>query len=327
MFFSLKEIINFLKKNKIDVICNSHTNIKISNASTLKKSKKNYISFYHNIKYKNDLINTSATACFVSFKDKKLLPKNTIALVTKDPHKAFICVLNLLLPKISSNGIISKKALIHKNSMIGKNVEIQDNVIIKENVHIGDNSIICSNTTVNKNVKILDNVLINNNCSISNCIIGSNSKIQQGVSLGSDGFGFALNSNDYTDLYHMGLVIIGNNVSIGSNSSIDRGSIEDTIIGNNVRIDNLVHIAHNVKIGDNCIIAGQCGIAGSTQIGKKVMMGGQVGISGHLKIGNNVKIAAKSGVIKDVGDNATIGGYPAQDIKDWHRGTIKLYKK
>ena len=143
-------------ENKIDVICNSHINIKISNASTLKKSKKNYISFYHNIKYKNDLINTSATACFVSFKDKKLLPKNTIALVTKDPHKAFICVLNLLLPKISSNGIISKKALIHKNSMIGKNVEIQDNVIIKENVHIGDNSIICSNTTVNKNVRILD---------------------------------------------------------------------------------------------------------------------------------------------------------------------------
>ena len=158
-------------------------------------------------------------------------------------------------------------------------------------------------------------------------IISKFSNIQQGVVIGSDGFGFALNSDDYRELRHLGRVLIGKNVKIGSNSCIDRGTLNDTKIGNNVRIDNLVHIAHNVIIGNNCVIAGQTGIAGSTIIGENVIMGGQVGISGHLNIGDNVKIAAKSGVIKNISDNIIVGGYPAQKIKDWHRGTIKLYKK
>ena len=135
---------------------------------------------------------------------------------------------------------------------------------------------------------------------------------------------FGMFEEDVEFAEHIGEVQIGENVNIGCNTSIARGSLKNTIIGNNVRIDNLVQIAHNVQIGNNCIIASQSGIAGSTIIGNNVIIGGQVGIAGHLKIGNNVKIAGKSGVIKNVQDNSVIGGYPAQNIRDWHRSTIKL---
>ena len=325
MKINIKKIISELKLSNIDIIFNSLNDFSISGVNTLLKSQITEVSFFHNIKYINDLVNTSASACFITNEYINNLPKTCVPLITNNPYKAFILTLNMFHPKKISNGIISESAIISKHSNLGKNVQINDKVIIKENVNIGDNSIISSNTTINENVMISSNVFIDDNCSISNCSINDNCKIQSGSIIGSNGFGFAIDNNDYSDMEHLGKVIIGKNVMIGANTIIARGSLEDTIIGNNVRIDNLVHISHNVRIGDNSIIAAQSGIAGSTSIGKNVIMGGQVGISGHLLIGNNVRIAAKSGVIKNVKDNSIIGGYPAVKIIDWHRATVKLY--
>ncbi len=196
---------------------------------------------------------------------------------------------------ISIHSQIEKSSVIGKNCIIGRGVKIGKNCIIKNNVVI-------------KNSLLSDNI-----------VIGDNSVI------GSTGFGFdpkKMGSKNLTP--QLGVVIIQDNVHIGSSCTIDRGKIDYTIIGENSMIDNLVHIAHNVILGKNACIAAQSGIAGSTTIGENVIVGGQVGVSGHIKIGNNVVIAGKSGVTKSISDNSIVAGMPASDIKEWKKNIIKL---
>ena len=181
------------------------------------------------------------------------------------------------------------------NCSIGHNSIIEKNVIIGNNCSIGSNVII-RNSLIKNNVHILDN-----------CVIGKK------------GFGFFPNKDSNIRYPQIGIVIIEDNVEIGCGSTIDRGSISNTIIGKNTFLDNQIHVAHNVKIGENCIIAGQVGFAGSSVLGNNVMIGGQAGISGHLKVGNNVQIGGGSGVIKNIPDNSKVMGYPAKDLKNFIR--------
>ena len=163
------------------------------------------------------------------------------------------------------------------------------------------------------------------NSVVSHAIIGKNCTIQSGSIIGGKGFGFTLKTK--VEIKHIGNVVVGNFVDIGSNTTIDRATIDSTVIDDNVRIDNLVQIAHNVYIGQNTIIAGQTGISGSTQIGNNCLIGGQVGIAGHLIIEDNVTIAAKSGVTKNIKKNSIIAGFPAVDIKIWKKNIINQYRK
>ena len=146
-------------------------------------------------------------------------------------------------------------------------------------------------------------------------LIGDNVVIQDGCKIGQKGFGFLPLNKKNIKFPHIGKVIIEENAEIGSGCTVDRGSIDDTIIGQNTYLDNQVHVAHNVQIGSNCMIAGQVGFAGSSKIGNNVSIGGQAGISGHLKIGNNVKVGGGSGVVKDIEDNQIVMGYPAMPLK------------
>jgi len=154
---------------------------------------------------------------------------------------------------------------------------------------------------------------------IESATIGDNTYICDGCIIGKKGFGFKFINEKCLRIPHIGKVLIGNNCEVGANSVIDRGSIKNTTIGDDTFVDNLVHIAHNVKIGKRCIIAGQVGIAGSTTIGNNVTIGGQAGISGHLTIGNNVKVGGKSGVVRNIKDNQVVMGYPAKPIRDFLR--------
>ena len=204
-----------------------------------------------------------------------------------------------------------------KNSKFQDKVRYGKNVLLGENVSIGDSCAIGHNTIIEKNVSIGNNCSIGSNTIIRNTLIKDNVKILDNCVIGKHGFGFFPMSDNNLRYPHIGVVLIEENCEIGCGSTIDRGSISNTILGRNTFLDNQIHIAHNVKIGKNSIIAGQVGIAGSSVIGNNVKIGGQAGISGHLKIGNNVEIGGGSGVIRDIPDNSKVMGYPARSIKEF----------
>ena len=294
----------------------------ISGISSLENASKSQISFFEDTKLVDFLKKTEAKACFIKNKFVSLLPKTCTPIVVDNPYLCFAHTTNFFYPKRISNGKVSKNCSIHKNVSISDNIEIGNYVTISENCNISKNVIIENNVFIDKDVSIGENTFIGSNCVISNSVIGKNCLIKSGTIIGGSGFGFTV--KEKISIEHIGNVIIGDNVKIGSNCTIDRASIDNTIIEDFVRLDNLFQIAHGVKISTNSIIAAQVGIAGSTKIGSNCIIGGQAGISGHLKIGNNVKIAAKSGVTKNIKDNMTIAGFPAINIKEWKKNIIKL---
>ena len=325
MKIKFKQISEFLYSNNIKCHSNLDNHFIFSNLKSILHSNHEDITFFSNDKFKSDLIKTKASACLIKNDDINLLPKSCIPIVVENPYKAFAYLTNLFTIKIQSNNTIAKFSTFEENTKLGKNIQIGNFVSIKENTVIGDNCIIFDNCTIGPNVNLGSNTIIYPNNSLSNLIIGSSSTILSGCSIGDYGFGFITDKN--ISIQHIGNVSIGKNVNIGSNCTIDRGTIDSTLIGNNVRIDNLVHIAHNVAVGDNTIIAGQTGIAGGANIGKNCLIGGQVGINGHINIGSNVTIAAKSGVTKNISDNLTIAGFPALDIRKWRKLVIDQKRK
>ena len=210
------------------------------------------------------------------------------------------------------------------NSRIGVNSHVSKRSILDNDISIGDNFTIDHFSPISHGCSIGNNVTIGKNVNISNSLIGDNVSIGDGTKIGQPGFGFAYDKNNRPfKIFHIGRVIIQNDVNINANCTIDRGSFNDTIIGEKTFIDNLVHVAHNVIIGNNCIIAGQCGFAGSANIGNFVQIGGQTGVGGHIKISDFVKVAAKSGVIRDIKEHEKVMGYPAVNINKY----LKNYKK
>ncbi len=296
----------------------------ITSISKIEEGSKGSLTFLANPKYTEYIYSTNASAAIVS-NDFKPTEKIQITLIkVKDPYSSFTTILELFnknqsdrkgisdLTVIDKSSKISDSAFIGSFSTVGKNSIIADNCIIENQVFIGDNVKIGEGSMIYPGVKILDDTKIGKNCIIhSSC------------SIGSDGFGFAPNDDgSYKKIPQTGNVIIGDNVEIGSNSTIDRATLGSTIISNGVKLDNQIQIAHNVEIGENTAIAAQSGIAGSTKIGKNCMIGGQVGIIGHLKIGDNVKIQAPAGVTSDVESNSRITGTPAISYMNYNKSYV-----
>jgi len=292
----------------------NYKNILINDVKSLEGAEKNDISFFHTLKYKDLLNITKSNFIITTSRLSNHIPKSKIKIIVDNVLISVAKITNHFYPNSLNDQFENKIINIDKKKTY-KDVEFGLNVIIGENVKIGKHSIIGHNSIIESNVTIGKNCIIGSNVIIKNTIIGNYVSVIDGAIIGKKGFGFFPKKNKNIRYPHIGMVIIGNNVEIGCNNTIDRGSLSNTIIGNNCFFDNQVHVAHNVKIGNNCIIAGQVGIAGSSTIGNNVMIGGQAGISGHLKIGNNVKIAGGSGVIKNIPDNTNVMGYPAKDIK------------
>jgi UDP-3-O-[3-hydroxymyristoyl] glucosamine N-acyltransferase len=273
------------------------------------------------MKYKSFASSSKASFCITTSKLERFLPKNIDKIIVKSVLFELAKALKLIYPEadIDYPDLTLKQPLKKKF----KSVKFGNNVLIGKNVKIGKNVLIGSNSIIEHDVVIGSNCIIGSDVIIKNTIMSNDIVIQDGCKIGQKGFGFIPINNKNFKFPHVGKVLISDNVEIASNCTIDRGSVDDTIIGKNTYLDNQVHIAHNVKIGTNCMIAGQVGFAGSSTIGNSVSIGGQAGISGHLNIGNNVKIGGGSGVIKDVEDNQVIMGYPAVPFKDF----IKNWKK
>jgi len=312
--FPLKEIIktigytgNFLDKN----------NFEIYGFESLNNANKNDMTFLNSSKYKLLSLKTKAAVCITSSNLSKFLPEKCIILDVKNVLFAVTKASKMFYPNADidfPDENLSNSELVKKSY---PNVKFGINTLIGKNVKIGKNSYIGSNTIIESNVIIGENCLIGSHITIRNSLISNNVHIQDGAKVGVKGFGFIPNKNKNIRTPHIGKVILEEGVEIGANSTIDRGSLADTIIGKNTFLDNQVHVAHNVKIGKNCMIAGQVGFAGSSTIGDNVVIGGQAGISGHLKIGSNVKIGGGSGVINDIPDNYQAMGYPAVSLKNF----------
>ncbi len=290
----------------------------VKDIKDLYNSNNTDITFFHSKKYKEAARNTKASFCITTEPLKNELPENCIALIVDN---VLISVSNLTAKFYpdSVNDNFDNTAIDISKTKFKDNVKYGKNVLLGENVLIGSNCSIGHNTIIEKNVTIGNNCSVGSNTIIRNTVINNNVRILDNCVIGKHGFGFFPLRNKNLRYAHIGIVLIEENCEIGCGSTIDRGSMSNTIIGKNTYLDNQIHIAHNVKIGENSIIAGQVGIAGSSIIGNNVKIGGQAGISGHLKIGNNVEIGGGSGVIKDIPDNTKVMGYPAKNIRDFLR--------
>jgi UDP-3-O-[3-hydroxymyristoyl] glucosamine N-acyltransferase len=304
----------FFKKKKLNTKIvfkkqSLNKNFIINEIKPLHNAGKNDVTFFDSVKYKSEASKTNASACITTEKLKHFLNSNVEQIIVENVLYELAIVLKKIYPysDIDYPDLSLKKP--NKNKY--KSVKFGNNVLIGKNVKIGKNSIIGPNTIIEHDVKIGDDCVIGSGVIIKNSIIGDRVILQDNNKIGQKGFGFIPIKNKNIKFPHIGKVVIENDIEIATGCTIDRGSVDDTIIGNNTYLDNQVHIAHNVRIGSNCMIAGQVGFAGSTYIGDSVSIGGQAGVSGHLRIGKNVKIGGGSGVIKNLEDNQVVMGYPA----------------
>lgn len=253
------------------------------------------------------------------------LPHNgCVLLVVRDPRLAFALVGHKFYPRDAPEAGVGASARVDPTAIIGEGCRIDSGVIIGAEAEIGARCHIGANAVIGTGVTVGANSTIGANTTVSHALIGAGVRIGSNVSIGGEGFGFVPGATGLVPVRQLGRVIIGDNVRIGGNCAVDRGTFGDTVIGAGTAIDNLVQIGHNVRIGRSCVIAGQAGVAGSTTIGDFVMIGGQVAVSDHLTIGSHVRIAGKSGVMRDIADGEVVGGCPALPVRQWHRRTVAL---
>ena len=291
-------------------------NDKIYDVKDLVSATKKDLTFFHSKKYSDLAFKTKASYCLTHENLTKFLPTSCNKIIVNNVLIAMAEITKEFYPySITDDFDLTVKDI--NKTKFKKKIKSGINVLIGKNVQIGKNCSIGHNSIIEKNVVIGSNCSIGSNVIIRNTIIKDNVSVLDGCIIGKKGFGFFPNNKKNIRYPHIGIVIINENSEIGCGSTIDRGSLSNTIIGKNTYLDNQIHIAHNNKIGNNCVIAGQVGFAGSSSIGDNVMIGGQAGISGHLKVGNNVHVGGGSGVINDISDNSKVMGYPAKNIRNF----------
>jgi UDP-3-O-[3-hydroxymyristoyl] glucosamine N-acyltransferase len=320
MELSLTEIAKLVQGDlEGDGAINIHGVAKIEEAGT------GQITFISNPKYAKYIDSTDASAVLVS----QDFPKTTKPVIrTPNPYFAFLKILKVFHPprEMIAKGI-HPSALIDQSTKIGANIRISAGVVIDKNGTIGDNVTIHPGVVIGQEVEIGNDTLIYANVVVREQVrIGNRVIIHCGTVIGSDGFGFAREGQQYHKIPQVGTVIIEDDVEIGANCTIDRATLGATILHQGVKLDNLIQVAHNVEIGEHTVIAAQTGISGSTKIGKNVMIGGQVGFVGHIEIGDNTTIGAQSGVSKSLPSNSVYFGYPARPMMQAKREEAALRK-
>lgn len=287
--------------------------VAITDISAIDKATPGSLSFIVQARYDSYLKDTKAAAILIRA-DSPLVENKTFIRVP-NPYLAFVRIAREVfkIGELRATGI-HPTALVSPSAVIGRNVSLGAFCIIEEDVEIGEDTIIREHTTVGRNTKVGKNCQIGNNVTIThNLTIGNEVIIQPGSVIGSDGFGYVKDGEISFKIPHIGTVVIEERVEIGANCTIDRATFGETRIKCGAKLDNLIHVAHNVEIGENTVIAAQTGVSGSTKIGKNVVIAGQVGFVGHIEIGDRTMFGAQAGVTKSIPAGLTVSGYPAKN--------------
>ena len=294
--------------------------------ATLESAAPGQISFLSNAKYRKFLSETAASAVLIKQDDISFLAPGVNALVVNDPYVAFAKIAQLLDNTPNAANGIHPTAVIGSNVKLGANVAIGANAIISANAEIADNAQIGAGCFIGEAAIIGESAKLWANVTVYHRVeIGKRTIIHSGAVIGADGFGFANERGSWLKIPQTGIVVIGDDCEIGANTTIDRGAIDDTVIGNNVIIDNQCQIAHNVKIGDHTAMAGCSVVAGSTKIGRYCIIGGAVCINGHIDICDGANITGMSMVVKSITEKGVYSsGIPATTNLEWRKNTAKL---
>lgn len=299
--------------------------LQIVNVRPLGEAAKTDLSFFDNQLYKHGARTTQAAAVLVRQEDAEVLPEGTLALVTPHPYAAFAKALQLMYPQPKVEGGVSQFAVVSASAKIHPTARIEPYAVVYEGAEVGAGSHIGAHTVVGPKVVIGSGCHIAAHVTLQKSIVGNNCIIHPGVRIGQDGFGFAMDGANILKVPQIGKVIIGADVEIGANSTIDCGALGDTIIEEMVKIDNQVQIAHNVKIGRGSRIVAQVGLAGSSSLGRYTVIGGQSGVAGHISLADRVMVAARSGVTKSLGTvGQIVAGSPAVPIQEWRKSVAVL---
>ncbi|MBA2125118.1 UDP-3-O-(3-hydroxymyristoyl)glucosamine N-acyltransferase [Hyphomicrobium methylovorum] len=292
----------------------------IDDVRSLSDARSSSISFIDNKKYLTQLDSTSAGACLVNPALVARVPAATAALITKQPYHGFARALALFYPSAMQPMVATPGApAIDPSARLEEGVLIEPGVVIGREAEIGAGTRIAAGAIIGARVTIGRNCYIGAASTITHALIGDRAIIHSGVRIGQDGFGFAMGAGGHLKVPQIGRVIIQDDVEIGANTTIDRGALKDTMIGEGTKIDNLVQIGHNVVVGRHCVIVAMCGISGSTELGDYVVMGGQSGTVGHIKIGTGAQIGGSSHPAHDVPPGAKYFGTPAKPLRETAR--------
>jgi UDP-3-O-[3-hydroxymyristoyl] glucosamine N-acyltransferase len=270
---------------------------------------------------------TAAGAVLVTADLATRLPPGCVRVIVADVHSALATVLPILYPPPPPQPGIHPTAVIEPGVELGTDVTIGAHAVIGSGTRIGADTVIGAHVVLGRLCRIGANAYLHPHVTLYEGVsLGDRSIVHAGARLGVDGFGYSSSAEGHVKVLHVGGCIIGEDVEIGANTTIDRGSIGPTVIGRGTKIDNLVQIGHNVRMGEHCIVVSQVGVSGSTRLGRFVTLGGQAGIAGHIRIGHGATVAAQAGVFGDVAAGTTVSGYPARPHRESLRAQAGLFR-